>query len=377
MKKILILVLLLSPFLKCISQNIGINATGATPLPSAMLDVSATDKGMLVPRMTTAQRTAISSPAKGLLVFDNNVSSFWFFNGTVWTELSAGSSTNFWSPNGTDISNTNSGKVGIGTTTPISKLSVQTPSGNYGLTHTDGTVTVGSYVSSGFGWLGTKSNHPLTFFTNDGGPTVTLATNGNFGVGTTTPDYKLSISSTTIASNTNTNLLRLRGQNPLMVFSNGVTDFGYIKAWSYQPYAPFTNGLVIGSAPGYPIFFSTNNYSLSMIVADNGNVGIGTANPTYKLSVNGNIRSKEVVVETGWADYVFNKKYQLKPLQEVEKFIEDNKHLPGIPSADEIEKNGLQLGDTQKKMMEKIEELTLYVIDLNKQIKELQNKTNK
>ena len=114
-----------------------------------------------------------------------------------------------------------------------------------------------------------------------------------------------------------------------------------------------------------------------MIVADNGNVGIGTANPTYKLSVNGNIRSKEVVVETGWADYVFDKKYKLKSLEQVEDFIDQNKHLSGLPSAQEIEKNGLQLGDTQKKMMEKIEELTLYVIELNKHIKELENKTDK
>ena len=359
------------------AQNVSINNDGTPPNTSAMLDVSATNKGMLVPRLTTVQRNAIASPAKGLLVFDNDISSFFFFNGTAWTELSTGSPTNFWAANGSDISNTNSGKVGIGTSTPISKLCVQTPTGNYGLTQTDGTVTVGTYVNANFGWLGTRSNHPLTFFTNDGGPSVTLATNGNFGVGTTTPDYRLTISSNIVQSNTNTSLLKLTGQNPVMVFSNGTTDFGYFKAWSYQPYAPFTNGLVIGSSPGYPIFFSTNNYSLSMIVADNGNVGIGTANPTYKLSVNGNIRSKEVVVETGWADYVFNNNYQLKPLQEVEKFIEDNKHLPGIPSAEEIEKNGLQLGDTQKKMMEKIEELTLYVIELNKQIKELQNKTNK
>lgn len=268
--------------------------------------------------------------------------------------------------------------VGIGTTSPpLDKLSVQTPTTSYGVTHTDGTITVGTYVGFGMGWLGTKSNHPLTFFTRDAGQQMTLLTNGNLGVGTILPDYRLNVNSTIVQSNTNTNLLKLTGQNPLMSFSNGTTDFGYIKAWSYQPYAPFTNGLVIGSSPGYPIFFSTNNYSVSMIVADNGNVGIGTANPTYKLSVNGNVRSKEVVVETGWADYVFNNNYKLKPLQEVEKFIEQNKHLSGIPSADEIEKNGLQLGDTQKKMMEKIEELTLYVIELNQQIKELQNKTNK
>jgi hypothetical protein len=114
---------------------------------------------------------------------------------------------------------------------------------------------------------------------------MTLTTNGNFGIGTALPDYRLNVSSNLIAYNTNTNLLKLTGQNPLMAFSNGTTDFGYIKAWTYQPYAPFTNGLVIGSAPGYPIFFSTNNYSASMEVADNGNVGIGITNPTNKLQI--------------------------------------------------------------------------------------------
>ena len=175
--------------------------------------------------------------------------------------------------------------VGIGTATPADKLTVKTASGNFGVSHTDGTVTVGSYISSGIGWLGTKSNHPLSFYTNNSNQQMTLTTNGNFGIGTNAPDYRLNVTSNIIAGNTNTNLLKLTGQNPLMTFSNGTTDFGYIKAWTYQPYAPFTNSLVIGSAPGYPIFFSTNNYSASMEVADNGNVGIGITNPDNKLQI--------------------------------------------------------------------------------------------
>lgn len=109
------------------------------------------------------------------------------------------------------------------------------------------------------------------------------------------------------------------------------------------------------------------------IAAATGNVGIGTENfGTYKLAVNGSIRSKEVVVESGWADYVFDEKYKLPLLADVEKFIKQNKHLPNIPSAKEVEEKGLHVGDVQKRMMEKIEELTLYIIKLNKKIEKLE-----
>lgn len=105
-----------------------------------------------------------------------------------------------------------------------------------------------------------------------------------------------------------------------------------------------------------------------------GNVGIGTLNPDYKLDVNGVMRAKEVIVETGWADYVFEDEYELAPLSEVEDFIEENGHLPNIPSAAEISENGLSIADVNTKMMEKIEELTLYVIEIKKENEELKAK---
>jgi hypothetical protein len=83
------------------------------------------------------------------------------------------------------------GNVGIGTTSPTSKLGVQTANNLYGFTHTNGTITVGSYIDSVGGWLGTKTNHPLFFFTNDSLQQMTLATNGNVGIGTSTPNGKL------------------------------------------------------------------------------------------------------------------------------------------------------------------------------------------
>jgi hypothetical protein len=98
-----------------------------------------------------------------------------------------------------------------------------------------------------------------------------------------------------------------------------------------------------------------------------GNVGIGTTNPTQKLSVNGTVRAKEVIVDTGWSDYVFDERYKLTALSETEAFVKAEKHLPGIPSAKEVAENGISVGEMQAKLLAKVEELTLYVIELKKE----------
>jgi len=104
-----------------------------------------------------------------------------------------------------------------------------------------------------------------------------------------------------------------------------------------------------------------------------GNVGIGTTNPTYKLSVNGTVRAKEVIVDTGWSDYVFAEGYRLAPLSEVETHIKEHKHLPGIPSAAKVEQEGVSLGEMQALLLAKIEELTLHQIAQEKEIQALKN----
>jgi hypothetical protein len=110
----------------------------------------------------------------------------------------------------------------------------------------------------------------------------------------------------------------------------------------------------------------------AFVVQANGRVGIGTINPTQKLSVNGTVRAKEVIVDSGWSDFVFDESYKLKALSETEAFIKAEKHLPGIPSAHEIAEHGVSVGEMQAKLLAKIEELTLHQIEEEKRIARLE-----
>lgn len=115
-----------------------------------------------------------------------------------------------------------------------------------------------------------------------------------------------------------------------------------------------------------------------MVLLDNGNVGIGTNNPQYKLQVEGDARVYTIVA-TGMRnppDYVFHTSYRLRPLSEVEQYIQQYHHLPEVPSAAEIVKDGLNLGDNQLILLKKIEELTLYVIEQNKKLEKQQQEIN-
>lgn len=111
-------------------------------------------------------------------------------------------------------------------------------------------------------------------------------------------------------------------------------------------------------------------------ILTDANLGIGTSNftdgaDTYRLSVKGKVRAEEVKVYNTWADYVFSPAYNLPTLRQVESYIAQNGHLPNVPSAKEITEKGLPLGEMSKIQQEKIEELTLYLIQQNKEIEEL------
>lgn len=203
--------------------------------------------------------------------------------------------------------------------------------------------------------------------------------NGNVGIGTITPAYKLDVNgtSTRIAANS----------------WGGIT-------FEKQPY-PNEGALLFSSdRTGYTFSignkrFSDGNVQPIITLYDFGRVGIGTTTPAATLDVNGTVRigsvnmpaGYQLYVEQGiisekvkvaiktsadWADHVFHKNYPLMPLHEVEAFIQTNGHLPGIPAAKEVVNNGIDLGKMNAKLLEKIEELTLYIISMKKNAEQQQ-----
>jgi hypothetical protein len=248
------------------AQSVAINTDGSTANASAILDIKSTTKGLLAPRMTQAQRDIINSPASGLMIYQtDNTPGYYFYNGSAWTQVATGSATNFWSLNGNNIFNSNTGSVGIGTnTTPFSKLMVQTGDG-YGIIHTNGVIRVGTYIGDGGigingGWFGTQTDHPLMFFTNNGNPQMTLLQTGNIGIGTINPTSNLDVARGNILFAYD-GTATFRGTSFNSHFNLGFTEDTYIRAGK-------TGGDVL-----------INDVSTL------GNVGIGTNVPADKLTV--------------------------------------------------------------------------------------------
>jgi len=123
----------------------------------------------------------------------------------------------------------------------------------------------------------------------------------------------------------------------------------------------------------------TNLFTHTVFISSsaNGNIGIGVSKPTERLEVNGTIRSKEVKIEaTNWPDFVFDKAYKLPSLKEVENHIREYNHLPDIPSEKQVTDEGIKVSEMQAKLLQKIEELTLYIIEQEKRINQLEKKLN-
>ncbi|SFT97162.1 hypothetical protein SAMN04489724_3066 [Algoriphagus locisalis] len=178
-------------------------------------------------------------------------------------------------------------------------------------------------------------------------------------------------------------LLSIAGQRSRFQYGNTTLDLvdysSSIEGFSNSS-GLFINGKdgLIMTGQGYNLKFVTNEsgpYIERMRISKNGNIGIGTVSPTEKLSVNGKIKAHEINITTSdWADYVFKTNYELMPLSEVEAFINKNGHLPNVPKEKEVLEHGVNLLEMNKKLLEKVEELTLYVIELQKNNNELKSR---
>jgi len=433
-------------------SQVAINADNSLPDASAMLDVKATGMGLLVPRMTFANRPA--GPATGLLIYQTNLNpGYYYYDGAAWQKVGR-SADHYWTLNGSDITNTNVGNVYLGTdasaadghalnsihysgTTSAAVRGAEQsggfmysagslgqlnwPGNPMGLPVDVANVGVLGYIPGNgvtgagvFGW--SKDDNAINYggiFVSDGSNTSSnyaiyadadsAATNyagyfkgrvivsgNNVNDGASDSTYTVFRSEVT-TSGTFSDAYAIDGYSASRPgYGIGVHGTGgYRGVYGQTAYDDYTGtstgvyGYASGSAGtrigvyGNASGGTTNwaGYFSGSMYANEVRIATATAATGYVLSVNGKVACEEVLVQdnASWPDYVFDEEYDLMSLEELESSISENNHLPGIPPAAEVEENGFNVADMQRRVLEKVEELTLYTIEQGKLIQELQN----
>lgn len=222
--------------------------------------------------------------------------------------------------------------------------------------------------------VSTVLNNPITSSKNlmiEGSGNHYIA-NGNVGIGTTTPTTTLDINGNLNIGGTFVNPegfhknINVNGSEHAIFRVNGGNVLSGFFSDQTLPHPKARLGTFSEDGLG---FFTGRYDNVRLFLSPTGNVGIGTTIPTEKLAINGKIRAKEIRVDaSNWPDYVFEEGYKIEKLSKLESYIKANKHLPEIPPAKEVEVNGVELGEMNKILLKKIEELTLHLIEKNKKI---------
>ena len=345
------------------SENISLNVdqTGAIKLGKAYLsylDDAGNDFAMLSTRAWYGKGQWHFQGGSGSAVqLENNEIRFYTHNG--------GSGSN---PFSETMVMTADGNMGIGITTPTEKLEINgglrvaNSTGNTaGIIRWTGTDFEG-YTGSEWKSFTSGTGGASSPWTSTGNTIYATNTNGRIGIGTTVPDNNAQLH---VSGDGSYQLvLESQSSNPDITFKVGGIVRSQIKFDRIEDGLAFIHG---DPATEYATMFMTG-----------GKVGIGTTAPQHALDIVGTIRACRVEINnvSNWCDYVFEPDYELPSLEEVESYINTHKHLKDIPSEAEVMEHGISLDDMTKGLLKKVEELTLYMIEKDKENKQLKSQHN-
>lgn len=414
-------------------DNVGIGTT--KPDQSAILDLNSSNKGLLMPRMSLQQRSGIQNPAQGLVIYQTDfLSGFYFYDGKEWkpmtseTNANSVADANNWGISG-NSGVTNANFIGVPFSTDINfKIGTEraglidaSAGKNIFLGQRAGNANTGSF-NAAFGGEAFQVNTSGSYNAAFGYQTLQLNNGdnnmavgawalrfnetgvGNSAIGTSAL-YNLVAGSHNVAIG-NQSLVNAKGSRNTGVGAYALNSLNtggqYNTAIGYgagQGNVSGSSNIFIGYEAGLnetlsnKLYIANSNTALPLVYGDFsakfisiGDVGVvGDPAATlvkrnnlatqYGLLVQKGILTEKIKVATmtttDWADYVFEKDYKVMPLEEVEAFVKENKHLPNVPTTVEMMASGSDLIKTDAKLLEKIEELTLYMIEMNKEIKAL------